>query len=256
VSLDEQARALLISVMTPQRRARPRMAQAFRDVQQHEIETPLGAVAAWRLGEGPAVLCVHGWQDDSALWSPLAAALAEAGIAVVAFDLPGHGFSQGDRCTPIGAAAAIRAVAEALGPIDAVVTHSFGAPATAVAMTRGFDVRRAVLIGAPRGRNLRWKRIAQEQGLGEEVVERAREIYSEEVGEKLSSFDLIAVAPSFKAEALVIHSLDDDAVEWDDNGQAIANAWPGAEFLLCDGLGHRKVAQDREIIARIVSFVS
>lgn len=256
MSLDDQARALLESVMTPRRRARPRMAQAFQAAQDFEIETPQGAVAAWRLGEGPAVLCVHGWQDDSALWSPLASALAEIGVAVVAFDMPGHGFSQGDRCTPAGGAAAIRAVADKLGPIDAVVGHSFGCPATAIAMTQGFNVRRAVLIGAPRGRNLRWFRVAQEQGIGDDVVERARELYAEEVGEQLSRFDLADVAKSFTAEALVIHSLDDDAVEWDDNGQVIADAWPGAELMLCDGLGHRMVAQDRDVIARIVQFVA
>jgi len=210
-------------------------------------------VAAWRLGEGPAVLCVHGWQDDNALWSPLIAGLSEIGVATVAFDLPAHGFSQGELCTPIGAAAAIGAIAKQLGPIDAIVTHSFGGPAFGHAILDGFRVRRAVLIAPPRGRSRRWFRVAEERGVGDDVVERARELYAARHGSARANFDLAQLG--YDGEALVFHSIDDDAVEWD-NGRAIAEGWPNAEFVPCDGLGHRMIAQDRGVIERIVSFVA
>lgn len=254
MSLDEQARALLTEVLTPRRRARPRLAEPLRAAQDVEIDTPAGKIAAWRLGEGPAVLCVHGWQDDNSLWSPLIQSLARIGVASVAFDLPGHGFSQGDQCTPAGAAAAIEAVARELGPIDAVVTHSFGGPATGVALLNGFNARRIVLVAPPRGRNRRWFDIAEERGIGAEVVERARELYAADVGPERAVFDLAAVA--HPGETLIIHSMDDDAVDWGDNGKVIAESWPNAELVLCDSLGHRMVAQDRGIIERIVSFVA
>lgn len=255
MSLDDDARALLTDVMTPKRRARARIAEPLRDAQSFEVDTPHGKVAAWRLGEGPAVLCVHGWQDDNALWSPLIQALSELGMAAVALDLPGHGHSQGNQCTPIGAGEAIKAVAAQLGPIDSVVTHSFGGPATSIAMNNGLNVRRAVLIASPRGRNKRWFHIAEQRGISQAVVERARELYAAEIGAAQAKFDLAEVAKGFNVEALIIHSLDDDAVEWD-NAQAIADAWPGAELVLCDGLGHRMIAQDRAIIERVVQFVA
>ncbi|MBL8546393.1 MAG: alpha/beta fold hydrolase [Hyphomonadaceae bacterium] len=252
MSTDEQARALLREVMTPKRRARQRIAEPLRDVQQHEIETPTGKIAAWRRGEGPAVLLVHGWQDDNSLWSPLISALADIGIASVAFDLPGHGFSEGDTCAPSLAAQAMRQIAEQLGPIDAVVTHSFGGPATGFALLDGFAPRRIALIAPPRGRNKRWFDFAEEQGISLDVVHRAREIYAAEAGLH-ASFDLAAVASPI--ETLVLHSMDDDAVEWQ-NAEAIANQWPNAELVLCDGLGHRMIAQDRGVIERIVQFVA
>lgn len=254
MNLDEQARALLTEALTPRRRARPRLAEPLRNAQDVDIETPAGKVAAWRLGEGPAVLLVHGWQDDNALWSPLIQSLADIGVASVAFDLPGHGFSQGGYCTPAAAAAAIEAVARELGPIDAIVTHSFGGPAAGVAFMNGFHVRRAVLMAAPRGRNKGWFKMAEERGIPVEVVHRARELYAADVGPERANFDLAAVASPI--ESLVIHSMDDDAVEWDDNAQGIAQQWPNAELVLCDGLGHRMVAQDRSVIERIVSFVT
>ena len=173
------------------------------------------------------------------------------GIAVVAFDLPGHGFSEGDNCRPFIAADVIKAVAAQLGPIDAVVTHSFGGPATGIALTRGFDVRRVVLIAPPRGRNRRWFKFAEERGISTDVVARAREIYAEENG----PFDFADIAPGLKPEALFLHSADDEQVDWA-QGRAVADAWPGAEFVLCDGLGHRLIAQDASVIERVVGFVA
>jgi pimeloyl-ACP methyl ester carboxylesterase len=86
-----------------------------------------------------------------------------------------------------------------------------------------------------------------------DVIERARALYVADVGAERAAFDLAALAPD--VETLVIHSADDDAVEWE-NGKAIAEAWPNAEFVLCDGLGHRMVAQDRGVIERVVDFVA
>ena len=252
MSIDEQARALLTEVMTPKRRARQRIAEPLRDVQLHEIETPAGKIAAWRHGEGPAVLLVHGWQDDNSLWSPLISALAELGIASVAFDLPGHGFSEGDRCAPYLASEVMKQVAAQLGPIDSVVTHSFGGPVTGFALISGFTTRRIALIAPPRGRNQRWFDFAEERGISPDVVHRAREIYAAETGLS-ASFDLAEVASPI--ETLVLHSMDDDAVEWQ-NGEEIANQWPNAELVLCDGLGHRMIAQDRSVIERVVQFVA
>ena len=252
MNIDEQARALLKDVTTPKRRARQRIAEPLREAQQHEIETPTGKIAAWRHGEGPAVLLVHGWQDDNSLWSPLISALAEIGIASVAFDLPGHGFSEGDSCAPFLASTAMQQVADQLGPIDAVVTHSFGGPVTGFALLNGFAPRRIALIAPPRGRNRRWFDFAEEQGISPNVVNRAREIYAAEAGLH-AAFDLAEIASPI--ETLVLHSMDDDAVEWE-NGDAIAKQWPKAELVLCDGLGHRMIAQDRGVIERIVSFVA
>lgn len=252
MSLDEQARALLSEVMTPKRRARQRIAEPLRNAQDFEIDTPHGKIAAWRLGKGPAVLLVHGWQDDNALWSPLIQALADTGIASVTFDLPGHGLSQGDTCTPLIAAAALEKVAAELGPIDAIVTHSFGGPVTGFALVNGFSARRIVLIAPPRGRNQRWFELARARGISEDVVHRAREIFAAEAGLR-ASFDLAEIA--HPGDTLVIHSMDDDAVEWQ-NGEAIAQQWPNAELVLCDGLGHRMIAQDRGVIDRVVAFVA
>ena len=106
--LDSQARALLESWGVPHRRARPRVSRAMMEAEEHSIEVPTGTIAAWRLGIGPAILLVHGWEDDNALWGPLADQFTAIGRAVVAMDLPGHGFSTATDASPKAAAKAVR----------------------------------------------------------------------------------------------------------------------------------------------------
>src|SRR5262249_325887 len=64
--LDAKAEALLVQMTRARRRAKPRVAEALYDAEDREVSTPFGTVQAWRLGDGPAVLLVHGWEDDNA----------------------------------------------------------------------------------------------------------------------------------------------------------------------------------------------
>ena len=54
-----------------------------------------GLLRAWRWGEGPAVLLVHGWGGRGGQTLALVAPLLRAGCAVVTFDGPAHGGSTG-----------------------------------------------------------------------------------------------------------------------------------------------------------------
>lgn len=253
MSTDEQAEQFLEAMMRPRRRARPRVAEPFLDLDAVEVKTPVGTIAAWRLGEGPAVLLVHGWQDDHALWTRMIVALAERGRAVVALDLPAHGFSEGESCAASVAARALLETAAQLGPIDAVVAHSFGGPSSALAMTQGLPAARAVFIAVPVAMRRRWARLGAEWNVPEDIVARAKQAY-EERDPVAAAFDVRDAAKSMRARALFVHAIDDDQVPFD-GAQEAADAWPGAELLLVDGLGHRLIAQDPEIVARVVDFV-
>ncbi|MFZ4603841.1 MAG: hypothetical protein ACOYM8_15465, partial [Caulobacterales bacterium] len=65
--LSDDVQAFLDATGKPRRRARPRMANALVDAEHAIVE----GVATWRTGPGPAVLLVHGWEDDNSLWDPL-----------------------------------------------------------------------------------------------------------------------------------------------------------------------------------------
>lgn len=246
--IDAQARELLEMMRTPKRRVRPRLAEPLRDAEDRVVETPVGPVTTWRVGEGPAVLLVHGWEDDNALWGPLLERLWEVGRSAVVLDLPGHGFSEAELAGPEGAAEAVLAVGEAVGPVDAVVGHSFGCPVSMLAMKRGLPARRAALIAAAIPRRRGWFDRLAERGVPEAVLERAAELMP-------PIYDVEADAPAMRAEALFVHSLDDEQTPVE-NAETLAALWPGARLALADGLGHRLIAQDPATLERVVEFVA
>lgn len=244
--LDSEARDLLAN-MRPRRRVRPRLAEPLRDARDQQVETPFGPVMAWRLGDGPAVLLVHGWEDDNALWGPLIDMLLEDGRSVVALDLPGHGFSPAEEAGFESASAAILAVGEALGPIVAVVAHSFGCAASVQAIRNGLPARKAVLIAANLPRRQGWFERLRRHGAPDELIDRVKALSP-------TPYDIEADLPGLSAEALYVHSLDDEQCPVEDV-EAMAALWPGARLALTDGLGHRPVAQDPATLARVMQFL-
>jgi pimeloyl-ACP methyl ester carboxylesterase len=252
--IDAAAEALIERAMKPRRRARPRLAEPLQDAEDHRVETPAGPVIAWRLGQGPAVLLVHGWEDDNALWGPMIDRLQANGRPVIAFDLPGHGFSPAELTEPGVAGEAVTAVAEALGPVEAVIGHSFGCVALAMALDAGLSAERAVLIASPiprtRGRSLD----RALEGEAPEVAARVREIMAARQAAASPVFDMEAAVARVTTKALIVHSMDDEECP-PGNACLIADAWPGAALMWVDGLGHRRVAQDGDIIQRAADFV-
>ncbi|HEX7777510.1 MAG TPA: alpha/beta hydrolase [Parvibaculum sp.] len=249
-----EAEALLERITVPKRRVRPRLAEALRDAEEREIATAFGGVMAWRLGKGPATLLVHGWEDDNCLWGALADKFREIGRAVVALDLPGHGFSPANDPSIASASAAVRAVAEAMGPIDSIVAHSFGCPVSIFAMSDGLAVGRAALIAPPSIKIAdRWKRV-ERRGVPPEIVARAAALHAEREGPSPVVYDLEKAAGEMTAKALFVHSLDDEECP-PENSQTLKRLWPGAKLALADGLGHRLIAQDGATLDRIVNFI-
>lgn len=260
--LETEALRLADEARRPKRRVRPRLARALSRGEDLEVETPSGPVMAWRLGVGPATLLIHGWEDDNALWSPLIDACEQLGRAVVAFDLPGHGWSPSEAHTMEAAGGAALAVAKALGPVDSVVGHSFGCGVAIHALAHGLDVPRAVLIASPVPRTKpydrfsdKWVQEQVDEGQDPEVAARAAEILRERINNPAEpAYSAEADIPGMTARALILHSLDDEACPVG-NSQAMADLWPGSDLVLTDELGHRLIAQDAAVVQRVVDFV-
>src|SRR5687767_5801133 len=169
--------------MTAPRRLREsRRADVFERVEPTFVGSRWGDLAAWRCGSGPAVLLVYGFEDDHSLWTYLIDSLVARDRAVVAFDLPAHGASGGEWGMSFEGTDATVAVADALGPIDAVVAHSAGCGMTTAAIGEGWAVDRAALIAPPLGTRDRWLRKAASIGVPEDVAVAAKRMYFEAIG--------------------------------------------------------------------------
>jgi len=258
---EDEAVERVLMALRPRRRAVPRLAHPLREAQDLEVQTPYGPVMAWRLdpwgssGNAPATLLVHGWEDDNALWGPLIDQLQAVGRPVVVMDLPGHGYSQATNCSVGRGAVAVRAVYDALGPIDSVVGHSYGCPLSTQAMADGMKIDRAVLIatGWPNmASSALWERIKDRTGADDAVIAKAKAAADE--SDVFPPFDYETLAARMTAKVLFIHSLDDDGAP-PESSRKLADVWPGAALQWTDGLGHQLVAQDDATLMGVVEFL-
>jgi pimeloyl-ACP methyl ester carboxylesterase len=239
----------------PKRLREARLAERLKTVEPGRVASRWGELCAWRLGSGPAVLLVHGWQDDNSLWSPLIDELDRRGRAFVAFDLPGHGASGGDWGVSFEGTDAIVAVANAMGPIDAVVAHSAGCGMTVAAIGEGWAVERAAFVAPPLREGDRWRRYADRLGVGEEIALAARAAYFDRVGTARAAWTPQTAYLALDLELLVVHSRDDENNPVRDTEEVIRQL-PRARLELVEGLTHRRIARDLIVINLLADFVS
>jgi pimeloyl-ACP methyl ester carboxylesterase len=206
------------------------------------------------------VYLVHGWGGSRRQFGGFVAPLLEAGFRVVAFDAPSHGESPPGRhgprsSTALEFTAALRAVAEVHGPAHAVIAHSLGGLATAVALRDGLAAQRVVLL-APVASMLGFvARLREALGFGDRTVRHLLRRAHRRVGVSMQEFEAASMLADRTVPAtLVIHDRDDRTVPYVD-GVAIAAAWPGARLQLTTGVGHHRLLGDLTVVDEAVRFV-
>jgi len=210
-------------------------------------------VETWRWGLGPSVLLVHGWGGRGAQLGAFVPPLVASGFSVVTFDAPGHGASDAGPVTIPETVAAIREVAAARGRLAGLVAHSLGATAATRALYEGLDVGAAIFISPVAELGDPAARFTEALGFSR-VHERMRQRIERRVGMPWSAFDVTALAPALSAPLLVVHDLGDAEVAWQ-HGRLVARAWPGGQLLLTDGLGHRRILRDPDVVAATVAYL-
>ena len=214
-------------------------------------------IATWRWGsaDAPAVLLVHGWGGRATQMRRFVAHLAAAGFRVIAYDQPAHGLSDGRLTGLPDFADVLLAVARHHGNVRAVISHSLGGPATAVALARGLAAERAVLISPPSDLVGYSRRFAHWLALPERVRRSMQAAIEERFGVRWSELEIARVAPLLRAEALVIHDRQDTQVPWK-QGAALARHWPGARLMSTRGLGHGRILEDDAVARAAVDFIA
>lgn len=224
------------------------------DVDGHTI-----AGEAW--GNGPSVYLVHGWAGHRRQLTPFVSPLVALGHRVVAFDQPSHGESapgpSGPRSSSIPEfASTLAAVVASFGYPKAIVAHSMGGTAAAVALCDGLRADRLVMVApmaSPRSYLTQFKAML---GFGDRTMTRLIARIERRVGAPLHHFDVpvlgraIAMPPT-----LIVHDRDDASTPVSD-GAAIAAAWPAARLRVTSGLGHRRILRDPSVVAEVVDFAT
>lgn len=225
-----------------------------------EVELNGSSVRGMSWGQGPTVYLVHGWGGWGLQLAGLVEPLVTSGYRVVTFDMPSHGASDAGRW---GARAstldefvdAVKAVVASQGPAHAIVGHSMGATASAAALREGISADAAVFI-APMADPLRYTHgFARLLGFGERIRSRLQALIEHRVGLPMEYYNVPRMARDMRTpRLLVVHDRKDRETPWTD-GQSIAEAWPQARLMSTEGLGHRRIVANAEVIAAVLAFI-
>ena len=228
--------------------------------QRFDVIAPDARLAAWRFGnaERPAIVVSHGWGGRGAQFRAFVPRLLEAGYQVIVFDHAGHGLSDGDQSTLIHFMRDIGAVVsrvEANGAkVVAILGHSLGAAAAAAWLNTSRRAMRTVLMAPPTSIERFSGFFARRMGLPEAVRSQMQQRFERLLGHRWSEFELPHSVSQVRAKALVIHDAGDREVPAT-AGLALARAWPGARFLATEGLGHRAILRDPQVVADAIDFI-
>jgi pimeloyl-ACP methyl ester carboxylesterase len=239
---------------TPPRPRRSRGEALMRGGEPFQASVEGRRIAAWRFGRGPTVVLLHGWGGRAAHLASFVAPLTRRGFSVVALDAPGHGASARGRSSAPDFARALRAVSAPSG-VHAVVGHSLGAAAVALALRDGLRASRVVFL-APPAYPPGWFEVFERRlGLRPEVASRVRARSERRLRLAWPELHVPSLAAAFHQPLLVLHDRHDPDVPLAD-GRAIAAAWRGARLVETEGLGHNALLRDPAAVSQVVEFLA
>lgn len=256
--------ARLLFLRTRRHRPPEREEAVLESAERHELRTPRGKAVAWVWGRPapsgarvPTVYLVHGWEGRGSQLGPFVDPLRRAGLRVVALDAPGHGEAPGRSSSLVAIGTALETAVERWSPDGAtgVIAHSAGAVGTTWALSRGVAVERAFFV-APGADLVAYTRyFGGLLGLGERGVRELAMAIERRIGVLYAELEPLRLAPEMTVPLQVATDRDDPEAPLP-SVEMLVRSWPGATLRVTEGLGHRRILRDPEVVAEAVRFLA
>jgi pimeloyl-ACP methyl ester carboxylesterase len=214
-----------------------------------------GRVPARMWGEGPTIAVVHGWGGAAVQWAPFAARVADQGFRVVAFDVAGHGASNGREARWEWFIRDIAEVARELSPLSAFVGHSAGA--LSMMASRGLANVKAdkyVCVCPPFFPYPPIRGIRERLNPGEAVLDRYRSFLAMQFNTSWSALEQGAAWQGAGSETFVCHDQRDRFVEATD-GDKVKSLRPDVITRTTSGYGHLRILAASELVNVVTEFL-
>ncbi|MCI0627844.1 MAG: alpha/beta hydrolase [Acidobacteria bacterium] len=213
-----------------------------------------GTLAVMEWGEGPVILCVHGWSSRGLRFSPLIEVFADAGYRVVTFDAPAHGRSSGSHIDLMDYVDALMQVAGKVGPLHGIVAHSFGATATLLALEKGLTAEKAVFFSALNGLRGPLDYLAERLQMAPEVLQAVKGIFETKFNRSIESLEAVRIVPKLTTPPLLVfHDRDDPLLPYH-NALDLTGVWKNSQLIGTLGTSHHSILDDPAAIRMTLSF--
>jgi len=203
------------------------------------------------------VLIAHGFESSSQIFEDYISRLLDIGFEVVAFDAPAHGRSGGKRVTLPKYVGMLRVIEQNYGPFDSYIGHSLGGLALALFLETSphNENTRLVLIAPAVETASALQTFARVLHLQPEIVREIDDYIQETSGQHVAWYSLRRAVHNIHAGILYLQDQDDKITPLAGAKTIQQDGHPNIRFIITKGLGHRRICEDTESMARIIAFL-
>lgn len=209
-----------------------------------------------KIKDAPLVMLLHGWTGRGSQMGAFVEPLLESGFRVIAFDNHGHDKTPGKATHLFLQSAVQRALAEKIGPIQAIITHSFGGMVTAYSLKHGMQTQKIVCISPPSRFDFLLERFSKSLHLPKSIqtymTNRFIKEYGDNLEERVSSTSTSQQLGHIPA--LIIHDETDEDVPISES-ELMHQAWPNSKMIRTKDLGHRRILYNAQVVENTVNFI-
>ena len=201
------------------------------------------------------VLLVHGWSGRGTQLVKIADEILKLGYMTISFDAPAHGKSKGNSSIMIEFIASILEIEKQYGPFEFAIGHSLGGMSVLNAIKQNLQVKKAVIIGSGDIIQDIIDDFIHKLQLRPEFGIKLRDHFEAKFGGKMDDYSAYKAAEKTEIPVLIIHDKDDDDVSVK-AAYNIQKHLKQSEIMITEGLGHRKILGDENVIQKIKEFIS
>lgn len=212
-------------------------------------------IQTYTYGKGKKkALLIHGWSGRGTQLVKIADALVDQGYTTFSFDGPAHGKSSGKTTNMLEFSQCIMEMERKHGPFDTAIGHSLGSMALLYSVKEGLGLKSAVLVGTGDKIEDIIYDFTDKLGLKRNIGRNLKDSFDKKFNFDINNLSASVSAKDVKLPLLVIH----DQQDFDSPVEAsikINKIIKNSKLVLTQGLGHRKILGDQEVIRRILEFI-
>lgn len=213
----------------------------------------------WNKGAKKRALIVHGFQSSVLNFGMYVQPLISQGYEVLAFDAPAHGGSSGEQINALLFRDFVLFITRTYGPVDAYIAHSFGGLAVSLAITENplpTDARLVLLAPATETTRAVEHFFSMIKLKDPAVQQEFEQIIVGIGGHPTSWFSVARAVDAMNIPVLWVHDKDDTITPIADVEPVLEKHLPHVQFMITEGLGHRRIYRDQSVINRVTQFLS
>jgi len=199
-------------------------------------------------------LLIHGWNGRGTQLFSIAKELTQSGYTVISFDAPGHGKASKNTSVMTEFMEAAFVLERKYDGFDIVIGHSLGGMTAINVLSRGFQARKAVIIGSGDIIQDIMDDFIKRIGLKPKIGIKLKELFEKTYNENIDNYTISNQIQKVKIPVLIIHDRNDLDVPYT-AAEHIYSKAPNAELYLTEKLGHRKILGNGNVLQKIKEFI-